>query len=166
MWSIIILYACMHAKLLQLCLTLCNPLDCSPPGSSVHGILQARVLEWGAIDLSFLEFNKMESCRMPVTLFAFLFFATCRSLSSPKLGTGRDAGFGFSVHIPSGLPGGLAYSCHEEPQVPSLEAGSSPGSGRSPGGGHGNPSQCSCLENPMDRGAWWATVQRVAKSQT
>ena len=38
-----------------------------------------------------------------------------------------------------------------------------PGSGRSPGGGHGNPLQYSCLENPMDRGAWWATVgsQRV-----
>ena len=33
-----------------------------------------------------------------------------------------------------------------------------PGSGRSPGGGHGNPLQYSCLENPMDRGAWWATV--------
>jgi len=31
------------------------------------------------------------------------------------------------------------------------------GWGRSPGGGHGNPLQCSCLENPMDRGAWWAT---------
>ena len=38
--------------------------------------------------------------------------------------------------------------------------------GRSPGGGHGNPLQCSCLENPMDRGAWWAKAQRVAKSQT
>ena len=34
------------AKLLQLCLTLCNPMDCSPPGSSVYGILQARKLEW------------------------------------------------------------------------------------------------------------------------
>ena len=38
--------------------------------------------------------------------------------------------------------------------------------GRSPGGEHGNPLQYSCLENPMDRGAWWATVLRVAKSQT
>ena len=38
--------------------------------------------------------------------------------------------------------------------------------GRSPGGGHGNPLQYSCLENPMDRGAWWATVHRVAKSWT
>ena len=36
--------------------------------------------------------------------------------------------------------------------------GSIPGLGRSPGGGHGNPLQYSCLENPMDRGAWWATV--------
>ena len=35
-----------------------------------------------------------------------------------------------------------------------------------PGGGHGNPLQYSCLENPMDRGAWWATVHRVAQSQT
>ena len=36
------------------------------------------------------------------------------------------------------------------------------GTGRSPGGGNGNPLQCSCLENPMDRGAWWATVHGVA----
>ena len=42
--------------------------------------------------------------------------------------------------------------------------GSVPGWERCPGGGHGNPLQYSCLENPMDRGAWWATVQRVAKS--
>ena len=41
-----------------------------------------------------------------------------------------------------------------------------PGSGRSPGGGHDNPLQYSCLENPMDRGPWRATVHRVAKSQT
>ena len=37
------------------------------------------------------------------------------------------------------------------------------GLGRSPGRGHGNPLQYSCLENPMDRGAWWATIHRVAK---
>ena len=41
-----------------------------------------------------------------------------------------------------------------------------PGFGRTPGGGHGNPLQYSCLEDPMDRGAWWATVHGVAKSQT
>ena len=43
---------------------------------------------------------------------------------------------------------------------------SKPGSGRSPGGGHGNPIKYSCLENPMDRGAWQATVHRVTKSLT
>jgi len=40
------------------------------------------------------------------------------------------------------------------------------GSGRTPGGGHGNPLQHSCLENPMDRGAWWAVVHGVIKSWT
>ena len=46
------------------------------------------------------------------------------------------------------------------------EIGLIPGSGRSPGGGHGNPLQYSCLENPMDRGAWRAAVHGVAKSWT
>ena len=46
------------------------------------------------------------------------------------------------------------------------DSGSIPGLGRSPGGGPGNPLQCSCLENPMDKRAWWATVHGVAKSQT
>ena len=39
-----------------------------------------------------------------------------------------------------------------------------PGLGRFPGGGHGNPLQYSCLENPMDRGAWWGTVHEVTES--
>ena len=39
---------CMHAKSLQFCLSLCDPMDCNPPGSSVRGILQARILEWVA----------------------------------------------------------------------------------------------------------------------
>ena len=46
------------------------------------------------------------------------------------------------------------------------DVGSIPGPGRSPGGGHGNSLQYSCLENPMDRGAWQATVHRVAQSWT
>ena len=46
------------------------------------------------------------------------------------------------------------------------DSGSIPRLGRSPGGGHSNPLQYSCLENLMDRGAWWATVHRVAKSWT
>ena len=46
------------------------------------------------------------------------------------------------------------------------ELGSIPGSGRSPGGGDGNPLQYSCLENPLDRGAWQALVHRIVQSQT
>ena len=46
------------------------------------------------------------------------------------------------------------------------DMGSIPESGRSLGGEHGNPLQYSCLENPMDRGAWWAPARGVAKSQT
>ena len=46
------------------------------------------------------------------------------------------------------------------------DVGSFSGLGRSPGGGHGNPLQCSCLDNPMDRGAWGVTVHEVAKRQT
>ena len=46
------------------------------------------------------------------------------------------------------------------------DLGSIPGSGRSPGGGFGNSLQYSCLENPLDRGAWRATIHRVAKSRT
>ena len=46
------------------------------------------------------------------------------------------------------------------------DLGSIPGSGRSPGEGNGHPLQYSCLENPMDGGAWWPTVHGVAKSRT
>ena len=65
-----------------------------------------------------------------------------------------------------GFPGG---SVGKEPDFNARDArdtGSIPGSGRSPGAGHGNPLEYSYLENPMNRGAWWATVQRVAKSLT
>ena len=46
------------------------------------------------------------------------------------------------------------------------DAGLIPGSGRSPGGGHGNPLQYTCLENPHGQGTWWSTVHRVTKSRT
>ena len=54
----------------------------------------------------------------------------------------------------------------KEPACNVGDPGLIPGSGRSPGRGHGNPLQCSCLENPQDRGAWWATVHRVTQSLT
>ena len=47
-----LIYVCMCMLVTQLCLTLCDPMDCSPPGSSVRGILQAKILEWVAISFS------------------------------------------------------------------------------------------------------------------
>ena len=72
----------------------------------------------------------------------------------------------------SGFTGGPsgkepARQCRQRDiREPIRDTGSVPGSGRSPGEGNGNPLQYSCLENPMDRGAWLATVHRVTKSQT
>ena len=65
-----------------------------------------------------------------------------------------------------GFPGG---SVVKNPPTDVKDAGNAdsiPGSGRSPGEGNGNQLQYFCLENPMDRGAWWTTVYGVAKSQT
>ena len=59
-----------------------------------------------------------------------------------------------------GFPNG---SNNKESACNAVDKGSIPGSGRSPGEENGSPLQCSCLENPMDRGAWWATVHEVAK---
>ena len=60
---------------------------------------------------------------------------------------------------------GLPHQLSGEEHLPANagDEGSIPGSGRCPGEGHGNPLHYSCLENPMDRGAWWATFKGVAK---
>ena len=63
-----------------------------------------------------------------------------------------------------GFPGGSVVKNLPAVQVDARDMGSIPESGRSLGGGHGNPLQYSCLENPMDRGAWQATVHRIAES--
>ena len=62
-----------------------------------------------------------------------------------------------------GFPGG---SVVKNPPANARDASSIPGLGRSPGEGNGNPLQCSCMENPMDRGTWQATIHGVAKSWT
>ena len=63
----------------------------------------------------------------------------------------------------------VGLPCNSDSKESTCNAGnldSISGSGRSPGGGYGHPLKYSCLENPMDRGAWWATVHGVSKSQT
>ena len=69
---------------------------------------------------------------------------------------------GLSGGFPSGSSG-KESACNASNTA---DPGSIPESGRYPGGGNGNPLQLSCMENPTDRGAWWATVHGVAKSRT
>ena len=78
---------------------------------------------------------------------------------------GRALGFmslvGFSWGLPQWLSG-KEFACHAED---ARDAGLIPGLGRAPGGGRGTSLQYSCLENPMDRGAWWASVHGVTKNR-
>ena len=67
-------------------------------------------------------------------------------------------------HLISGFPGGIALRNIPANTSDTVGPGSSPASGRSPAGGNGNPLQYSCVENPMDRGTWWATVHGVTES--
>ena len=130
------LHTCVHA---QLCLTLCDPSDCSPPGSFVHGISQARVLEWVAISYS-RGYSGPRDWVLHL-LCLLLWEEDCLPLShlgSPMM---YDAEHLFiCLFVP-------VYIYHF-------------------GEGNGNPLQCSCLENPRDGGAWWAAVYGVTQSRT
>ena len=116
-----------ESEVAQSCPTLSDPMDCSLPGSSVHGVFQVRVLEWLPLSSPFLIVRIHYYQASQVVLVVKNMSANAEDI--------RDVG-------------------------------SIPGLGRSPGGGHGKPLQYSCLENPMDREARWATVHRVTQSQT
>ena len=70
------------------------------------------------------------------------------------------------VREPLGFPCGAVARNPPANAADTRDAGSTPGLGRSPGVGNSNLLQFSCLKNPLDRGAWWATVHRVTKSWT
>ena len=84
---------------------------------------------------------------------------------SPPSSTGPSTGafVMFPEQSSQGFPGG---SISKESACSAGDQGLIPGSGRSPGEGNGKPLQYSCLESPMDKGAWWATVHGVTKSWT
>ena len=87
-----------------------------------------------------------------------------RFLTTGPSGKSLHMYFYFSTCLQvGGFPDG---SVGKESACNARDSSSIPGSGRSLEGGHGSPLQCSCLENFMDRGAWWATVHGVTKSQT
>ena len=133
----------MHTKSLQSCPTLWDSMDCSLPGSLVHVLFQTRILDWVAMPSSRGSSQSRDQTRVS--------YVTCKQV------------FFLPLALLWGFPGGSegkASACNAE------DLGSIPGSGRSSGKGNGNPLQYSCLENPMDRGAWWTTVHGIAKSRT
>ena len=144
-----------ESEVAQSCPTLCDAMDCSLPGSSVHGIFQAKVLEWGAI-----AFSKG---------FGFLTYLLAIQSSKQNTVTAiqkcvAEEHYSTQSHSVSFLNWGI-YAL--KPSVYNAgHLGSIPGLGRSPGEGNGNPLQDYCLENPMDGGAWQATVHGVPKSRT
>ena len=183
-------------------------MDCSLPGSSVHGIFQTIVLEWVAI--SFSRGSSQPRARTQVsrivdrhsTVWAtrevrmkpeFLSLPTlqdsetshtnikvsrhehcCKSQVLGLLGTVILFPLDFSNFSrlkKKNQPAILqlrASPVAQQSRMPAKagDVGSIPGLGRLPGGGHGIPLQYSCLGNPMDRGAWQATVHRIPKTWT
>ena len=117
------------AKSLQSCPTLCDPIDSSPPGSAIPGILQARTLEWVAI-----SFSIVWKWRVKV-----------KSLSHLRLAATPWTAAAYQAPASMGLSRQEYWSALPLP-FPVL------------GEGGGNPLQYSCLENLKDKGAWWATV--------
>ena len=78
----------MFAKSLQLCLILHDPMDCSPPGSSVHGILQARILEWVTMPSSNRDDSGIEPESLASSALAGRFFTTRTTWKAPLLYNG------------------------------------------------------------------------------
>ena len=138
------------------CVQLCDPVDCSLPGSSVRGISQARVLEW--VSISFSRGSSQPRDRNWVSHIA----GRCFAVWATRLVLSLDFYILFNY-----IPVYAAIPCFNGSEVKASaynvrDLGLIPGLGRSLGEGNGNPFQYSCLENPMDRGAWW--VHGVAKS--
>ena len=140
------IYACVIAKSLQSCLTLCDPIDCRLPGSSVHGILQTKILEWVTMPSSRRsspprDWTHDVSCIYDI---AGGFFIT----ESP--GKPIYVYVCVCVCLPATCETRVRSLGWEDP----LEEGMA------------THSSIRAWRIPMDRGAWWATVHGVAKSRT
>ena len=135
----------------------CDRMHCLPGFS--HGILHARVLEWVAIFLLQGIFPTQGSNPdLPHS-----------SILSPCGGKNQTRLSAFTSLLHRQLYLSSGFLGDPDGKESSWNAGSPgliPGLGRSPGEGNGYPLQHSCMENPMDKGAWLATVHRVTKSWT
>ena len=148
----------------QSCLTLCSSMDCSPPDSSVHVILQARILEWVAI--SFSRGSSKPRNQTQVSCIGVRFFTLWTKREAPlsdiKLGLPSKIfpqHWNHQYHSCIILKQNLlsfifsTSGCRHYEIYDVGNLGLIPGLGRSSGEGNGNPLQYSCLENPMEGGA-------------
>ena len=166
------------AKSLQSCPTLCDPTDGSPPDSTIPGILQARTLEWVAISFSIhgateFLYKKLWFIilkRLVVNyFFLFKLWLICLlqlpilrvQFIPPSLVSLIDFVYFLKQTLLEYLD--VPGSAIKNPSAMQDTKDSISGSGRSPGKGNGNPLWYSCLGNPRDKGAWWATVYEVPK---
>ena len=118
-----------------------DPMDYNLPGSSVHGILQAKILEWVAI--SFSRGSSQPGNWTRVSHIVGRFFTNWATREAPQLDMPPEKAV-YQFYVPTAVA--------KNPLASAGDTGSIPGSGRSPG--NGNPLQYSRLENSMDRGAW------------
>ena len=163
-------------------------MDCNPPDSSIQGSnpgslnWEHGVLATGPPGKSLAVFNKADhafllktlSFRILLPLFFFSAFLSLlgylKAVSIQFSHSVMSDSFFIYIQNKTQYPSSIFMFLHTYLLTESAcnvgDLGSIPGLGRSPGGGHGNPLQYSCLENPMDRGAWQAAVHGVAKSRT
>ena len=119
-------FYCVRAKSLQSCLTLCDSMDCSPPGSSVHGILQARTLEWVAVPSSWGSSPPRDGTLVSyVPALAGGFFTTSATWEAPVL-LQRRSNTHKKIFL-QGFPGG---SVVKNPPANAGDTGSIPDLGR------------------------------------
>ena len=143
-----------ESEVAQSCLTLSDPMDCSLPGSSIHGIFRATVLEWGAIAFSY---NNPRRCILSSVLtHTYPLFRRRQWHPTPVLLPRKSHGWRSLV--------GCSPRGHKESDT--TERLHFPFSVSCIGEGNGNPFQSSCRENPRDGGAWWAAIYGVTQSRT
>ena len=134
-----------------------NPLQYSCPENSMDRRSLVGYSPWGHKELDMTE-------HMPCFIYLYMDYLMSHFSYWPSTSPERSSGWS-SLQCPSynlKFPGGLDG---KESACNAGDLGLIPRSGRSPGEGNGNPLQYSCLENAMDRGAWWVTVHGVTKSQ-
>ena len=156
-----------ESEVAQSCPTLRDPMDCSLPGSSVHRIFQARVLEWGAIAFSVTSPGNILKSR-DITLPAKVLLVKAMVFSVVMYGWRRQW-HPTPVFLPAKSHGRrslVSCSTWGREQSDTTEQLHFHFSLLCTGEGNGNPLQCSCLENPRNGGAWWAAIHGVTQSRT